>query len=135
MDERGRVPLPPRHRDAFRTGIVLSQGSPDRCIRLYTLEAFEAEAARVMAPSTMVGKARDLRRMFFSTTYDTQLDPQSRVLIPTYMREFAGLSGKVQLVGAGEWLELWDPDAYESDIIRISATLDSTMESLGERGT
>lgn len=133
MDERGRVPLPPRHRDVFRTGIVLSQGSPDRCIRVYTLEAFETQSTQVTAISTMLGKGRDLRRMFFSKTHDTQLDPQSRVLIPGWMRDYAGLSGKVLVVGAGEWLEVWSPEAYEADIDRIAGSLQATMESIEER--
>ena len=133
MDERGRVPLPPRHRDVFRTGIVLSQGSPDLCISVYTLDAFEAESTRVTATSTMLAKGRDLRRMFFSKTHDTQLDPQNRVLIPAWMRDYAGLSGKVVVVGAGEWLEVWSPETYEKDIERIAGSLQATMESIEER--
>lgn len=133
MDERGRVPLPPRHREAFRSGIVLSQGSPDRCIRLYTLDQFQAQSAKVTSLSTMSLKGLDLRRMFFSKTYDTQLDPQSRVLVPSWMRDYANLSGKVYLVGAGEWLEIWAPDAFDADIQRIEGSLGAMMESIEER--
>ena len=47
MDERGRLPLPPRYRDAFRDGIVLSQGSPDSCLRVYTEAAFDGAGVRI----------------------------------------------------------------------------------------
>jgi MraZ protein len=127
------VPLPPRYRDAFRAGVVLSQGSPDRCIRLYTRPAFEAQSERVTAVPAMLGRGRDLRRMFFSRTFDAQLDAQNRVLVPAWMREYAGLSGKVLLVGAGEWIELWSPEAYEADIARIAETFEATLESIEER--
>ena len=33
MDGRGRMPVPPRFRDAFAVGAVLTQG-PDPCLRL-----------------------------------------------------------------------------------------------------
>ena len=62
MDERGRVPLPPRYREAFRTGIVLSQGSPDRCIFLHTMEAFERHARDVTARPALHRSGRVLRR-------------------------------------------------------------------------
>jgi MraZ protein len=132
MDERGRVPLPPKFRDAFRAGVVLSQGSPDRCVRVYTADAFEAQASQFLAVPSFRSKGRDLRRMF-SRTWETQLDAQNRVLIPGSLRSFAGLDSKVMVVGAGEWLEVWSPGAYEADMERIEATLEITLESIEER--
>lgn len=133
MDERGRVPLPPRHRDAFRTGIVLGQGSPDRCIRVYPQEAYEVEAKQILSVSSWLEEGRDLRRMFFSRTFDTRLDPQNRVLVPGWMRDYAGLQNRVFLVGSGEWMELWAPENYDADIERIEGALPKTLLRLVER--
>ncbi len=133
MDERGRVPLPPRYRNAFREGIVLSQGSPDQCIRLYTQGAFEEQARQYTAQTSMRRKGRDLRKVLFSTSHHAQLDAQNRLLIPGALREFAGLSGKVLLVGTGEWLELWAPETYESEMSRIEDQLEATLESIEDR--
>src|SRR5258706_15239840 len=110
MDERGRLPLPPRYRDAFRDGIVLSQGSPDRCVRISTQLAFNQQADDYTAESALHRKGRTLRRGFFGRTYDAELDKQNRVLIPAPLREYAGLVGKVLVVGTGEYLEVWAPD-------------------------
>ena len=129
MDERGRVPIPPRYRDAFRDGIVLSQASPDRCLRLYTTAAFEQQAAQYTAESSLSRNGRDLRRAFFSRCMDLELDKQNRVLIPAHMREFAALSGKVLLIGSGEWFELWAPDAYATEMTRVDQDLPDTLES------
>jgi MraZ protein len=130
MDERGRVPLPPRYRDAFRTGVVLSQASPDRCLRIYTQEAFEAQAAQTMAQPPLTRAGRDLRKSLFSRSSDAELDRQNRILIPAHMREWASLSGKVLVVGAGEWLEIWSPEAYAAEMERVDAELESTLESV-----
>lgn len=134
MDERGRVPLPPRYRDAFREGVVLSQGSPDRCVRVYTVSAFEAQASETTAQSPMQRRGRDLRRVLFSHSHDVDLDRQNRVLIPAALREYAGLSGKVLVVGVGEWLEIWSPEAYEAEMSRIEERLEETLESMDARG-
>ncbi|MEX0749472.1 MAG: hypothetical protein WD359_01575 [Dehalococcoidia bacterium] len=130
MDERGRVPLPPRYRDAFRSGVVLSQGSPDKCLRVYTQEAFETQAAQTVAQPSLRRSGRDLRKSLFSRSFETELDKQNRILIPAHMREYAALSGKVLIIGAGEWLEIWSPDAYEAEMARVDAELEVTLESV-----
>jgi MraZ protein len=133
MDERGRVPLPPRYRDAFREGIVLSQGSPDRCLRVYTQASFSAQAEEFTSQPAMHRKGRDLRKALFSRSHEAELDKQNRVLIPAALREYAGLSGKVLVVGAGEWLEVWSPAAYVQEMTRVDADLETTLESIEPR--
>ena len=133
MDERGRVPIPPRYRDAFRPGAVLSQGAPSPCVRVYTQEAFERMAAEATAPSTMSQKGRDLRLALFARSHAAELDQQNRVLIPRELRDAAGLSGKVIVVGAGEFLQIWEPAQFEREMQRIDATLSATMESIADR--
>jgi MraZ protein len=133
MDERGRVPLPPPYRDAFRDGVVLSQGSPDRCLRVFTTAAFDAQASEYTSESPMHRKGRDLRRAFFSRTYRTELDRQNRVLVPAGLREWAGLSGKVLVIGAGESLEIWAPDTFGAEMSRVDEQLESTLESTEPR--
>jgi MraZ protein len=133
MDDRGRIPIPPRYRDAFRPGAVLSQGSPNLCLRLYTLESFELMAHQFTAPSPLHQKGKDLRLNLFSRSHDMQLDPQGRLLVPATLREYAGLGARVYLVGAGEWMELWEPDNYRSEMARIDAALPSMLESIEDR--
>ena len=133
MDERGRLPLPPRYRDAFRDGIVLSQGSPDKCLRLYTEAAFTALASEYTAESAVRRAGRDLRAVFFSRSLHAELDKQNRILIPAPLREFAGLSAKVLVVGAGEYLEIWSPASYEAEMVRVDEQLPALLESIEPR--
>lgn len=133
MDERGRVPLPPRYRDAFRDGIVLSQGSPDRCVRVSTLTAFSQQATTHTAESPLHRRGRDLRRVLFPRTYEVELDKQNRVLIPAQLREWARLTAKVLVLGTGEWVEIWSPEEYATEMARVDAEIETTMEATGLR--
>ncbi len=110
MDERGRVPIPPRFRDAFVTGIVLTQGTPDRCIRAYPQSSFDDQAAEYLAQPVTSRVGRIMRREFFSRAWPSELDRQGRVLVPGQLRSYAGLEGGVTLLGSGEWIEIWNPD-------------------------
>ena len=130
MDDRGRLPLPPKYRDAFRDGVVLSQGAPDRCLKVLTREAFEAKARQHTAEPDLHRKGRVLRRTFFPGAHDIELDKQNRILVPAPLREYAGLSGKVLIVGTGEYLEVWSPEEYEAEMARVDDQAESALESV-----
>jgi MraZ protein len=112
MDERGRIPMPPRYREALMQGIILTQGTPDRCIRAYPLDAFEQQAALYTESPVTTRAGRIARRAFFSGAYQAELDRQGRVLIPSVLREYAGLEGLVTIVGIGEGMEIWNLDDF-----------------------
>jgi MraZ protein len=76
---------------------------------------------------------RDLRSVFFSRSVHAELDKQNRILIPGQLREYAGLSAKVLVVGAGEYLEIWSPASYEAEMARVDAALAEMLESAESR--
>ncbi|HLF76483.1 MAG TPA: division/cell wall cluster transcriptional repressor MraZ [Dehalococcoidia bacterium] len=114
MDDRGRVPMPPRFREALMRGIILTQGTPDRCIRAYPLDEFEKTAANYMSEPITTPAGRVMRRNFFSGAYQAELDRQGRVLVPPVLRQFASLDSQVVVLGAGDAIELWDASTYDT---------------------
>lgn len=133
MDDRGRVPVPPRYRDAFRQGVVLSQGSPDPCVKVFTVAAFEEQARLYLSEPPTRQKGRLVRRVMFSRSHQTEMDAQGRILIPPTMRRFAGLERDVVVIGAGESLEIWSPEKLEAYLEEADRTLEPTLEALEYR--
>lgn len=133
MDERGRVPVPPRYREAFARGTVLSQGSPDPCLRIHTMESFEAQAALYTNEPATKRAGRITRHGLFPRSFQAELDRQGRILIPAALREFAALESSVVVVGAGEWLEIWSPERFEAEMAVVDQELERTLESLEPR--
>lgn len=130
MDDRGRVPLPPRYRDLFARGVVISQGSPDPCLRVYTTEGFEGQAALYATEPATRRAGRIARHAFFSRSFPVELDKQGRILIPAALRSYATLESNVVVVGAGEWLEIWSPDRFVDEMTEVDERLESTLELL-----
>jgi MraZ protein len=114
MDERGRVPMPPRYRDALMQGIILTQGTPDRCVRAYPLDSFEKQAELYMSEPVTTRAGRVMRRSFFSAAYPAEMDRQGRVLIPPPLRQSAALEGPVVIVGIGEGIEIWNTEEFDA---------------------
>ena len=130
MDARGRVPVPPRYRDLFTRGAVVSQGSPDLCLRLFTAEGFEQQAAQYTTQPGTRKAGRIVRQGFFARSYPVDLDGQGRILVPGSLREYARLEGNVVIVGAGEWLEIWSPERFQAQMSVVDDLLEDTLESL-----
>ena len=42
------------------------------------------------------------------------MDKQGRILLPTVLREYAGLEKDVVMAGAGTRIEIWDKERWES---------------------
>lgn len=118
MDERGRIPMPPRYREALMQGLILTQATPDRCIRAYPVDVFEEQARLYMESPVTTRQGRVSRRAFFSGAYPAELDKQGRVLIPGPLREWANLGAtgqaSVAIVGAGEGIEIWNSEDFET---------------------
>ena len=112
---------------------MLSQGSPDLCLRVYPEAAFLTLASEYTAETALHQRGRDLRAAFFSRSLRAELDKQNRILIPAQWREYAGLSAKVLVVGAGEYLEIWSPPTYASAMERVDAQLATMLESAEPR--
>jgi MraZ protein len=129
MDERGRIPMPPRYRDALMQGIILTQGTPDRCIRAYPADAFDQQAQLYMNEPVTTRGGRVMRRAFFSGAYPAELDRAGRVLIPPALRQWANLETQVVIVGTGEGLEIWNANDFEAALGAEEETFLQSLDS------
>ena len=129
MDERGRIPMPPRYRDALMQGIILTQGTPDHCIRAYPADSFDGQAQLYMNEPVTTRNGRVMRRAFFSGSFPAELDRAGRVLIPPQLRQWANLDTQVIVVGAGEGIEIWNADDFETALGAEEAMFLQSLES------
>jgi MraZ protein len=51
--------------------------------------------------------------LFFSGAVEAIPDKQWRILVPDYLREYAGLSKNVVIVGVSNRVEIWDKSKWE----------------------
>ena len=49
-------------------------------------------------------------------TIEATLDNQGRIMLAPHLAELAGIEGEVTFVGAGEVIEMWNPERYEKYI-------------------
>jgi len=111
LDEKGRLTIPAKFRDALADGAILTQGF-DRNLRLITKADFEVMSARINRLSMTDPAIRQLRRLIFASASEVQLDRIGRTLVPQFLRDFAILENEAIIVGVGEAIEIWSPEAW-----------------------
>jgi len=114
IDEKGRVPFPPRFRAHLKDGVVLIPGV-ERCITAYPLSEWKKLAAALTGSSVTRSKLRQLNRALFATAFYLNIDGQGRVNLPAPLREHAEIVDEVVVAGANSYLELWNKVLWEEE--------------------
>ena len=114
IDEKGRVPVPPKFRRELREGVVLMPGV-EKCINLYPLAEWKKVAATLTTGSVTPNKLRSLNRAIFATAFTSSVDGQGRIALPVPLREYAGIDEEVVAAGVNTYLELWNKEQWESE--------------------
>ncbi|MFC1948966.1 division/cell wall cluster transcriptional repressor MraZ [Chloroflexota bacterium] len=114
IDEKGRVPIPPKFRKDLREGVVLAAG-PEKCIVAYSQIEWEKLASTLTGGSMAASKLRRLNRALFATAFNLGIDKQGRIALPIPLREYAGIEDDLIIAGANTYLELWNKEQWESE--------------------
>ncbi|MFQ5996070.1 MAG: division/cell wall cluster transcriptional repressor MraZ [Dehalococcoidales bacterium] len=115
IDEKGRLPLPPRFRKELKDGVVLSPGV-ERCINVYPLAEWKKLAGTLTGgPLTPKEKLRRLNRAIFATAFSVNMDGQGRVALPVPLREYAEIVEDAVIAGANTYLEIWNQVLWEEE--------------------
>jgi MraZ protein len=111
LDDKGRVILPSRFRDEFASGLVVTRGQ-DRCLYVFSVAEFQEVHEKIKQAPMTSGTGRDYLRVFLSGASDEIPDKQGRVTIPGGLREYAGLSRELVMIGVGNRAEIWDAETW-----------------------
>jgi len=114
IDEKGRVPIPPKFRRELREGVVLTPGI-ERCITIYPLAEWRKLAATFTTGPITRSKLRKLNRAIFATAFSIRVDGQGRIGLPPPLREYADIEDEVIIAGANNYLEIWNKEQWESE--------------------
>jgi MraZ protein len=109
VDEKGRVPIPPKFRGGLREGVVLTPGA-EKCIDVYPLSEWK-KLADTLTGLVTSNKMRQLNRAVFSLS----IDGQGRIVLPPPLRQYAGIRNEVVIAGVNNYLELWNKEGWEAE--------------------
>ena len=133
IDDKNRLTLPARFRQAFADGLVISRGF-DGCLFAFRREDWHRRIeSRLAALDPLSEETRRLERFFFSGAAEAELDKQGRVMLPAQLIEHAGLGREVVVAGVNDRLEIWDRDAWRRELAEVEGRAEHVAERLAAR--
>lgn len=122
LDTKSRIAIPTRYRallgaDQAETEvpqIVLTIDTDAPCLLLYPIHEWEAIERKIAALPSFNQTARRIQRLLIGHATEVELDSNGRLLIPSVLRDYAGLQKEAMLVGQGRKFEIWAADRWQT---------------------
>ena len=112
LDDKGRIILPAKFRDELSAGVVVTRGQ-ERCLYVFSKSEFESVHEKIRQAPVTSEEARKYLRLFLSGAADDTPDKQGRVLVPQLLRDYAGLTKELVIIGVGSRAEIWDAGSWQ----------------------
>lgn len=131
IDAKGRLIIPARFREELGDQFVITQGM-DHCLTIYPMAEWEKFLAQLNQLPLANKETRIFRRFFTAKATMCELDKQGRILVPTGLRDYAGLDKDVVLTGNISNIEVWSKDRW--DDIGAYDDMDAIAEKMQDMG-
>ena len=112
LDAKGRMNFPVKLREELGASFIISKTIGAECIKVYAAEDWAELVAKIKnMPQT---KTAAIQRFLFGSAFEIEPDKQGRVLIPAPLREYAGLTQDIVIVGLEGYAEIWDKAKWDA---------------------
>ena len=133
LDPKKRLAIPAKLRKEVGDRAVLTRGL-ESCLFLFSIKEWEQLAEKISQLPMGQKDSRGFARLLLSGASEVELDQLGRVLVPDYLRDYAGLQKKIVIAGVGKRLEIWDEKRWGTYKDDIEKNGDQIAEKLGEIG-
>jgi MraZ protein len=133
IDSKKRLAVPSKFRNELKNKIVVTRGL-DKCLFVYPMKTWEDLANKLGNLPVGESNTRSFIRLMLAGAVDVEVDAQGRVLIPDYLKKYAGLEKNVVIAGLFNRLEIWDENKWSDYKKNAEKNTDEIAEQLGKLG-
>ena len=138
INEKGRLSIPSKFRDDLSSGsvdrLIITKQLIDGCLVVYAPGQWEKIEQKASTLSGVDKAAIIFKRHVVGSAEECQIDAQGRVLIPSTLRDYAGLKKKCLFVGLADHFEIWDQDRYDGVMKEAFDVPENLREELARLG-
>ena len=133
LDDKGRLAIPKKFRIALSKGAVVTKGL-DNCLFLYTKTEWQKLAEKLATLPFSQANSRAFARLMLAGAMDVKIDKQGRIILPEYLRNFAGFKKSVVIAGLYNRLEIWDQEKWDKYKKLTETQSNDIAEQMAELG-
>lgn len=132
LDDKGRLAVPTKFRSSLKKAVI-TRGL-DACLFVYPLSEWQVLAKKLANLPLTQANSRAFVRLMLAGAMEVAVDKQGRVIVPEYLREFAGLKKEVVVAGLYNRVEIWSKDAWVTYTARAEKDSNEIAEQLTNLG-
>ncbi len=133
IDPKGRVAIPAKFRRSLSGGAIITRGL-DHCLFVFNKKDWEKLAEKLISLPLAQANSRAFVRLMLSGASDVDVDAQGRILIPDYLRSYAGLKKSAKVIGVYNRMEVWDETAWQKYKAKTEGSSDEIAEKMADLG-
>ena len=133
LDSKKRLSLPSKFRKEMGKQVVVTRGL-DACLFLFPERAWRGIAQKLQALPFGEASARGMARFLLAGAVETDIDSAGRILVPDFLKSFAGLRTQVIVAGVSDRVEIWDESKWSAYKRRIERGVGEMAQTLGNLG-
>lgn len=114
LDSKGRVVLPQKFREQLGETFYITAGFDNDfpCVQIMSAEQFEHLLSQIR--ELPASKALKLQYSIIAPSEEVSVNAQGRLQIPQALRESAGLTKELAILGMDKRIEIWDKATYDA---------------------
>lgn len=133
IDDKGRLAIPVKFRGDLASGAVVTRGL-DTSLFLFPKEEWDKLAEKLAGLPLGQSNSRAFSRLMLAGAMDVEMDKQGRLVLPEYLRTYAGIEKSAVVVGVYNRLELWDNAKWDAYKAKTESDVGNIAEQLGGLG-
>ena len=133
IDAKKRLAIPSKLRRELGAKMVITKGL-DNCLWILPLNQWNKLAEKLSQLPLGQGDTRGFNRIMLAGASEVKLDKLGRILIPDYLKQYAGLKKNVLIAGVYNRLEIWEIGKWNLFKQTTEEEVDNIAERLGELG-
>ena len=115
IDTKGRLIVPSKLRDELSDDQVVLTIWPEGCVSFWSGEGWVRLEEQLLEQRRSNSKARSTVRAIAASAHTDRVDRQGRIGIPPRLREYAGITKDVVVIGALDHGEIWSPERWRPE--------------------
>jgi len=112
IDQKKRIAIPSKFRKELGKKAVITRGL-DNCLAVYPIEEWKKLTKKLENLPNSQTDARGFARIMLSGAVDVALDKLGRILVPDYLKNYAGFEKNLVIIGISNRLEIWDEKKWQ----------------------
>jgi len=133
LDDKKRLAMPVKFRASLGKTAVITKGL-DNCLFVYTIKDWEEQAKKLSKLPFSQADARGFARIMLTGAMEVSLDKLGRIVIPDYLKEYAGLNKKAVIAGLYNRIEVWNESKWKLYKQKTEKSAGNIAERLKEFG-